>query len=48
MPLLTGFAFGGGGVGRAAVSGTTGSPTIDSATRTPKTIYKFTGSGSIT
>ena len=32
----------------ATVTGTTGSPTIDSSTRAGKTIYKFTGSGSIT
>lgn len=33
---------------RATVSGTTGSPTIDTTSRPGKTIYKFTGSGSIT
>jgi hypothetical protein len=37
-----------GGIGKATVSATTGSPTIDAATRAGKTIYKFTGSGSIT
>ena len=37
-----------GGLTKATVTGTTGSPTIDSATRAGKTIYKFTGSGSIT
>jgi hypothetical protein len=48
-PLLTGFAFGGAGTTpKATVSGTTGSPTIDTTSRPGKTIYKFTGSGSIT
>lgn len=37
-----------GGIGKATVTGTTGSPTIDSVTRAGKTIYKFTGSGTIT
>ena len=37
-----------GGIGKATVTGTTGSPTVDSSTRAGKTIYKFTGSGSIT
>ena len=37
-----------GGIPLATVTATTGSPTIDSATRAGKTIYKFTGSGSIT
>jgi hypothetical protein len=37
-----------GGIGKAKVTGTTGSPAIDSSTRAGKTIYKFTGSGSIT
>ena len=37
-----------GGIGKATVTASTGSPTIDSATRAGKTIYKFTGSGSIT
>lgn len=37
-----------GGVPKATVTGTTGSPTIDTASRAGKTIYKFTGSGSIT
>ena len=46
MPLFT--PIGGGGIGKATVTETTGSPTIDSSTRSPKTIYKFTGSGSIT
>ena len=35
-------------LGLATVTATTGSPTIDSSTRAGKTIYKFTGSGSIT
>jgi len=37
-----------GGVPKATVTATTGSPTIDSSTRAGKTIYKFNGSGSIT
>ena len=37
-----------GGIGKATATASTGSPTIDSATRAGKTIYKFTGSGSIT
>ena len=38
-----------GAIGKAGnITATTGSPTIDSATRAGKTIYKFTGSGSIT
>jgi hypothetical protein len=37
-----------GGVPKATVTATTGSPTIDSSSRAGKTIYKFTGSGSIT
>ena len=32
----------------ATVTATTGSPTIDTTSRTGKTIYKFTGSGTIT
>jgi len=47
-PLLTGFPFGAGGVPKATYSATTGSPTIDTASRPGKTIIKFTGSGSIT
>jgi hypothetical protein len=35
-------------IGKATVTASTGSPTIDSATRAGKTIYKFTGSGTIT
>lgn len=37
-----------GGIGKATVTATTGSPTVDTSTRAGKTIYKFTGSGSIT
>ena len=37
-----------GGIGKATVTGTTGSPTVDSSSRSGKTIYTFTGSGSIT
>jgi hypothetical protein len=48
-PLLTGFPFSaGGGMPKATVTGTTGSPTVDTSSRPGKTIYKFTGSGSIT
>jgi len=48
-PLLTGFPFSaGGGMPKATVTGTTGSPTVDTTSRAGKTIYKFTGSGSIT
>jgi len=36
------------GIGKATVTGTTGSPTVDTSSRAGKTIYKFTGSGSIT
>lgn len=36
------------GAPKATVTGTTGSPTIDTVSRAGKTIYKFTGSGSIT
>jgi len=46
-PLLTGFPFS-TGVGNATISATTGSPTIDTTSRAGKTIYKFTGSGTIT
>jgi hypothetical protein len=35
-------------VGKATYTATTGSPTIDTASRAGKTIIKFTGSGSIT
>lgn len=37
-----------GGVPLATVTATTGSPTIDTTSRSGKTIYKFTGSGTIT
>jgi hypothetical protein len=37
-----------GGIPKATISATTGSPTIDTASRPGKTIYKFTGSGTIT
>lgn len=46
MPLFT--PIGGGGIGKATVTGTTGSPTVDTTSRPGKTIYKFTGTGSIT
>lgn len=46
MPLFT--PIGGGGIGKATVTATTGSPTVDTSSRAGKTIYKFTGSGSIT
>ncbi len=46
MPLFT--PIGGGGIGKATVTGTTGSPSVDTTTRAGKTIYRFTGSGSIT
>jgi hypothetical protein len=45
MPLMN---LVGGGAPKATVTGTTGSPNIDSSTRAGKTIYRFTGSGSIT
>ena len=45
MPLFT--PIGGGGIGKATVTGTTGSPSVDTTTRAGKTIYRFTGSGSI-
>ena len=47
-PLLTGFPFGGGGVPKATITSTTGSPSIDTSSRPGKTIYTFTGSGSVT
>jgi hypothetical protein len=49
-PLLTGFPFTAGSAGtpKATVTATTGSPTIDTTSRVGKTIYKFTGSGTIT
>lgn len=47
-PLLTGFPFAAGGAAKATVTATTGSPTIDTTSRPGKTIYKYTGSGTIT
>ena len=47
-PLLSGFAFGGSGTTKATITGTTGSPTVDTTTRPGKTIYRFTGSGTFT
>ena len=47
-PLLTSFPFAAGGLPKATVTSTTGSPTIDTTSRPGKTIYKFTGSGTIT
>jgi len=49
-PLLTGFPFTAGSAGtpKATVTATTGSPTIDTTSRPGKTIYKYTGSGTIT
>ena len=46
MPLMN--LVSAGGIGKATVTGTTGSPSVDSSTRAGKTIYRFTGSGSIT
>lgn len=48
-PLLTGFPFTAGSAGTplATVTSTTGSPTVDTTSRPGKTIYKFTGSGTI-
>lgn len=37
-----------GGIGKATVTGTTGSPNVNTSARPGKTIYNFTGSGSIT
>ena len=37
-----------GGIPKATYTATTGSPTIDTASRAGKTIIKYTGSGSIT
>lgn len=47
-PLFRPVSMGGGSVAKAAITSTTGSPTIDTTSRPGKTIYKFTGSGSIT
>jgi hypothetical protein len=38
----------GGGLPKASVSATTGSPGVDTSSRPGKTIYNFTGSGSVT
>ena len=46
MPLFSPVSA--GGIGKATVTATTGSPSVDSSTRAGKTIYNFTGSGSIT
>lgn len=46
MPLFSPVSA--GGVPKATVTGTTGSPNVDTTTRSGKTIYKFTGSGTIT
>jgi len=48
-PLLTGFPFTSGSAGtpKATVTSTTGSPTVDTTSRPGKTIYKYTGSGTI-
>jgi len=46
MPLLTGFAFG-GGIGKATYTSQSGG-TVDTSSRAGKTIVKFTGSGSVT
>ena len=46
MPLMN--LVSAGGIPKATVTATTGSPNIDSSTRAGKTIYNFTGSGSIT
>lgn len=46
MPLFSPVSA--GGIGKATVTATTGSPTVDTVSRAGKTIYKFTGSGSIT
>lgn len=46
MPLFSPVSA--GGIGKATVTATTGSPSVDTTTRAGKTIYRFTGSGSIT
>ena len=45
MPLFTPV---GGGIGPASITATTGSPNIDTTSRPGKTIYRFTGNGTIT
>ena len=47
MPFFPMFGGGLAALGKAVVSGSTGA-TVDSATRSPRAIYKFTGSGTIT
>ena len=47
MPFFTPVSAG-GGTPKATVTATTGSPTVDTSSRAGKTIYKFTGSGTIT
>lgn len=46
MPFFT--PVGGGGLPKATVTGTTGSPNVNTTSRPGRTIYTFTGSGSIT
>jgi hypothetical protein len=46
MPLFSPVSA--GGVPKATVTATTGSPSVDTSSRAGKTIYNFTGSGSIT
>ena len=46
MPLFSPVSA--GGIGKATVTATTGSPSVDTTTRAGKTIYRFTASGSIT
>jgi hypothetical protein len=46
MPLMN--LVSAGGIPKATVTGTTGSPNIDTSSRAGKTIYRFTGSGTIT
>ena len=40
MPYFSPVSTGGGAVPKATVTGSTGSPTIDSSTRAGKTIYR--------
>lgn len=46
MPFFT--PVGGGGLPKATVTGTTGSPNVNTTSRPGRTIYTFNGSGSIT
>jgi hypothetical protein len=48
MPYFSPVSTGGGEIPKGAITSTTGSPTVDTSSRSGKTIYKFTGSGSIT